>query len=1446
MIDHPGENLSFIFSLPRSGSTLLSIILGNHPDLYCPPEPWLLLKLNELINKGNENAIFDDSLATLAINELVSTKEHMVAMRQYANSIYGEHLKKHQKKIFIDKTPRYYHIAEIIDLLFPKAKFFGLIRDPLDIAASYKETWKISIDNLVGEILSPNSFDFSIGLYKLSLFFHQLNNNKLIVKYEDLCNKPESLISEVCDFLQVKYLPQMLNYSSQSEVFSNFKSSKMGDKKVVGTDSIHAKAIGNWKRVLSVEDTQKLISFLGKEIFIKLGYSGTVDDLNEMGFHFPVEEEAQERRDKIAKKDLDLNSMNEIGNQNRDLIKYTDQLRELINNKDNALVYLSKQIELIKNKNNKNISSPISNITETDLSKNASPEIHPNSSYRYRQDPNFPLISIIVPSYNQGEYLRTNLENIFLQEYPNLEVIVMDGGSSDDSVSIIKEFQEKIYYWKSAPDGGQADAINTGMLISNGDLVTWLNSDDWYINDALWIIARSYKKFPQFGLFVGNGFREKEGILEPFCPRHIAVSQRVLLEGMDYILQPSTFISRKAWEKSGGLKTNFEYGFDWEFFIRILNDFPAVTINEFLSVSREHKTTKTSTGKMRRAEELIMIAQTHTKKEITLGSSYYLFETLLQLDENELPRTVRDSVYQGLLRIQVEMKNRWNTADTFPLLNDPKNVNFFQIPDSQNKINSKPTGKQNYPKISITIPSFNQAKYLTKAIRSIVDQNYPNLELFIYDGGSEDDSVKIIQEYQDFITDWSSAPDNGPADAINKGLLRSTGDILGWLNSDDLLADGSLWSIAKTFMSDPDAQVVFGNAVYIDESDGLFIADHGYQKTGFYYGKLQPLEKVPYYWQYVHSIPQPTVYFRRKLREKVGILNSEFQFIFDFEYFWRMRNVSEFKKIERTLAFYRIHAKSKTSSWENFQIELYKFSRPLWPTKTSINISFVLDEFVKNIMERFFGGYRRRLYPIKQLLKTIIKYQLGNPERLLGLFKKNKTQQNNNPPHLIKENREESKYVINTANRKYQFAYCGFFYPRHPGQSGGEIRDFHILRKLSELGEIDFFANSNSDQNNREDHLRSFLRTVHDPQILSSCLPDLIESDALKLRISSKVLRKFRTRNIPVLGALYHEDASKVAHLNEAYVKKGLHHVLKVNQPDFLVISPQLNPLPLQLHKAAYNTRIILSSYDVEKIRLERLTASQEHKLSKYAMRLETQRAKHFEEETLKIYDGIIAVSDLDKQKYIELYGFDSDRILVLENSVDTSYYSFSDRVASEHPEIVFTASMGYFPNDEASKRLIKQIMPIVRRKYPTARLWIVGQCPSIDLINLSDNVLNIVTGSVPDIRPYMDNATVTCIPLQTGSGTKYKILEAASLGVPIVCTSLSLEGLNLNGKDHVISGETDLELAEGIINVIGNPTSRISATQKASELIQREYSWNTNLAKIEPYLVKLKSLPIR
>lgn len=594
-----------------------------------------------------------------------------------------------------------------------------------------------------------------------------------------------------------------------------------------------------------------------------------------------------------------------------------------------------------------------------------------------------PAITVVVPSYNQGRFLDQALRSIFDQDYPDVEVLVMDGGSTDESVEVIRRHADRLAYWRSAPDGGQSAAIQEGMARAKGTLVAWLNSDDYYCDDALWRVARAYLRHPGAGLYIGNGQRERDGVRMPFCRRHLALDRRALTEGLDYVLQPATFFARAAWESVGGLDPALRFCMDWDLILRISRDHRAVLVDDFLAVSREYADTKTAAGGWARADEIVRLTARHAGVPLTRGALYYAAEAALGLVDEAADPAARYHLF-GLMRaLQQGFRREHGNTDGFPEKGDAHDV--VDVPTvGAAGAPALRIRRFEAPSISVVTPSFNQARFLPSTLESVLDQGYPRVESIVCDGGSTDGSVAVLERFGPRLASWVSERDRGPADAINKGLAKAGGEILSWLNSDDVLAEGALSEVGRAFAEDETLDVVYGNALYVDEQGLRSQADHGGYRTGLYYGEFQPQEKIPFYWTYVHSVPQPTVFFRRRLLERCGPLDESYHFIFDFELFWRfLSSGARIRKLERTQAFYRLHAEAKTADWSDFLIELYRFSRPRWPALGTPEHARVLRSFLNHSLTQRFGDTRDwRFWLSGGLAAASALSRVGNPEAL--------------------------------------------------------------------------------------------------------------------------------------------------------------------------------------------------------------------------------------------------------------------------------------------------------------------------------------------------------------------------------------------------------------------------------------------------------------------------------
>lgn len=207
------------------------------------------------------------------------------------------------------------------------------------------------------------------------------------------------------------------------------------------------------------------------------------------------------------------------------------------------------------------------------------------------------------------------------------------------------------------------------------------------------------------------------------------------------------------------------------------------------------------------------------------------------------------------------------------------------------------------PKISIITPSYNQSQFLEDTILSVLGQQYDNLEYFIIDGGSTDKSVDIIKRYEHQLDYWVSEKDNGQADAINKGFSKASGDILMWLNSDDLLMPNILNYIASIATFD-NPFIWFGNCIHFQYSNKLLTS--GSDVVGNF--RNQQLEQGDF-------IIQPSSFWNRKALEKTGLLNEKYHYVLDWEWFLRAKhNKVKFIPLEKCISMYRIHEAHKSST----------------------------------------------------------------------------------------------------------------------------------------------------------------------------------------------------------------------------------------------------------------------------------------------------------------------------------------------------------------------------------------------------------------------------------------------------------------------------------------------------------------------------------------------------
>jgi glycosyltransferase involved in cell wall biosynthesis len=256
------------------------------------------------------------------------------------------------------------------------------------------------------------------------------------------------------------------------------------------------------------------------------------------------------------------------------------------------------------------------------------------------------------------------------------------------------------------------------------------------------------------------------------------------------------------------------------------------------------------------------------------------------------------------------------------------------------------------PSISLVTCSYQQARFLEATLQSVISQQYRALEYRVIDGNSTDGSVEILQRYQRELTGWVSEPDAGQTDALIKGFAQSSGEIMGWLCSDDLLLPGALHAVGRYFAAHPQVLAVYGDALWIDEHGGL----------------LRPKKEIPFnrfIFLYDHNyVPQPSMFWRRSLYDAVGGLNPRFNLAMDGDLWARFSEHGRIGHLDQYLSCMRFYDSQKTRALRpNAQAENASL-RARYSSVTSRHFDPLLHAFAKALracIKIYRGGYGARV-----------------------------------------------------------------------------------------------------------------------------------------------------------------------------------------------------------------------------------------------------------------------------------------------------------------------------------------------------------------------------------------------------------------------------------------------------------------------------------------------------
>lgn len=524
MILDQGGNLVFLIGPPRSGTTLLSLVLSNAPELYCPPERWVALAIESLVReaplRGAPNS--DDRLVQLALNQALSPEQRIGFARDVLHRLYSWwHAQDGRASILVDKTPRYYRIIEFLARVFPDARFLLMARNPLDVAGSHKHRWGFDIAALAtasdGEVLDPAMADILFSHRFIADARDRLGEQSHFIRYEDLVVAPSAVVAGCFAFLGVPYDDTMLAIDSDSARHAEHRRSSLGDSEVWRRDTIDATSVGTYTQRLSKTEIDRVASLVGISTFERLGYQPP-----------PVADDPTRR----------------------------GQLWALFTG---------------------------------DATGDARCDPRPGHDAH-------PCISIVTPSLNQGRWIEQTILSVLGQDYPNFEHIIIDGGSDDETLNIVRRYRHVRLV--AEPDRGQTHAINKGLLLARGDILAYLNSDDVYYPGTFQHVAKQLSPPDAAPVLVGACDRLDESgeVIGHYIARGARFErlQRYWEWDGSYCLpQQSTFWRRELMAHVGLFDTECKYSMDYDMWMRMLLHYQVQTTTKTLAGFRFHAQSKT-------------------------------------------------------------------------------------------------------------------------------------------------------------------------------------------------------------------------------------------------------------------------------------------------------------------------------------------------------------------------------------------------------------------------------------------------------------------------------------------------------------------------------------------------------------------------------------------------------------------------------------------------------------------------------------------------------------------------------------------------------------------------------------------------------------------------------------------------------------------------------------
>ena len=945
-----GEGLIFLVSLPRSGSTMLQRVLGGHPDIHTAAEPWVMLNPLYALKRDGVSADYDAGMGRRALEEFLDElpgdeQNYYDAVRQLGRTLYSRAVRAAGKSRFLDKTPRYFYVMPELMRTFPKARFVLLVRHPLAVLASVLRTW---FNNDVQAFESSTHHkDMLEGPRLLCEAMEAAGDNLLVTRYEDIVRNPDTEIRRLCDFLEIPFFAPMLSYGDRPA-----PTGTLGDPENVNRQAAPVAAFADaWKRAFDTPELRgyalAYVERTGGDVLDKLGYpaahmrellsspepAANAVALNAAGEQAFKNGDSQGAEEKFrAAHALDSHNVEVCNNlvvlywergDSQQALHYLEHALQL-DGKDRNVVINGGQIlmsfgcvdeatglyatYLEDNPGDSEVRALLNQATADDAGEADSavrqqsaiadkPEHGsiPGTDYTVRElAARAPRISVVIPSFNQGRYLETTIRSVLDQNYPNLELIVMDGGSTDESVEIIKKYRERINYWQSQPDGGQYWAVDEGFRRSSGELMTWINSDDKLHPKSLNTMASIFTQRTDVEWVTGTpNVMNEQGFITWICDPAPVFSHRNYLQKKydfpTFIQQEGTFWRRSLWEKAGAsLQTELQMAGDLELWARFFRYAALYTTTACSGCFRQQKNQKTAKAMALYHEEAGRILD----REIAqFGASGRVPVAPVEPLDVQWGRPCGQAV-PGLARA---LK---------PLLaaGAERLRTYSALPGARPTANPASTmhGARPEPLVTAIVSTYNSEKYLRGCLDDLEAQSLAaRLEIIVVDSGSSENEAAVVREYQSRYSNIHYIRTEAREtiySAWNRAISAARGKYLTNANTDDRHRHDAFESMVRMLEADPGLALVYADSAVTAEENARF---EDAPVTGWF---RWPEFDARQLFSVCYIGPQPM--WRRALHEKYGHFDPRMRVAGDYDFWLRMAPYERFQHIPETLGLY--------------------------------------------------------------------------------------------------------------------------------------------------------------------------------------------------------------------------------------------------------------------------------------------------------------------------------------------------------------------------------------------------------------------------------------------------------------------------------------------------------------------------------------------------------------